>query len=88
VTCTHPARTSGEVRTGPPAEVKVPEIVASVAAVDGADDVVEAAVSDPNVQAAVMARTSSPGTTADAFTITSSTFRIDGRDEGGERTRP
>jgi hypothetical protein len=71
VTCTHPVRTSGEVWIGPPAEVNVPDIVASLAAIDGADDVVEAAVSAPNVQAAVMARTTSPGTTAEAFTVPS-----------------
>jgi hypothetical protein len=64
-------RISGEVRIGPPAEVNVPDIVASLAAIDRADDVVEATVSDPDVQAAVMARTTSPGTTADAFTVPS-----------------
>jgi hypothetical protein len=69
VTCTHPVRTSGEVCVGPVAEVNVPDIVASLAAIVWADDVVEAAVSDPDVQEAERATTSSPSMMADAFTL-------------------
>ena len=71
MTCTHPVRISGEVCIGPVAEVNVPDIVASLAAIDGADDVAEAAVFDPAVQEAERATTRSPNTKADAFTVTS-----------------